>query len=321
MKPRRTTITDDLFLAAAADTVAAAISDLDSSCLGRSPEILWQDAMTTVQTMLMPYTRLIRGGWKPRALLISSLVCAAAISGCNSGSGQAELVPPELLVAPYDTSRGEVLWAVAPLGNESGVSTVDTDMVADALASKIDEARGIACLPLNRTIAAMRSRGMRSVRTPGDARTLATALGVDAVLVGNITAYDPYDPPKLGLSLALYSRQRQGSDEFDPVKLKTSFSDYGQVTRSQFADRPAAVVTEHLDGANHEVQMELRRYASGRHDHGSALGWRSSLASMDLYTEFAAHFAVSRLLEQERLRLGQPSGTVSEAQAPTSQQP
>lgn len=277
--------------------------------------------MTTVQTMHMPITRSVRRGWKPLAVLSSSLVLAAALGGCNSGPKQAELVPPELLVAPYDTSRGEVLWAVAPLGNESGVSTVDTDLVADALVAKIDEARGVACLPLNRTIAAMRSRGMRSVRTPGDARTLATALGVDALLVGNITAYDPYDPPKLGMSLALYSRQRTEGDELDPVKLKTSFSDYGQISRSQFADRPAAVVSEHLDGANHEVQMELRRYASGRHDQTSALGWRSALASMDLYTEFAAHFAVSRLLEQERLRLGQSTSTVSEAQAPASQQP
>lgn len=277
--------------------------------------------MTTVQTMQMPMTRSVRGGWMPRVMLGSSLVLAAAISGCNSGPKQAELVPPELLVAPYDTSRGEVLWAVAPLGNESGVSTVDTDLVADALVAKIDEARGVACLPLNRTIAAMRSRGMRSVRTPGDARTLATALGVDALLVGNITAYDPYDPPKLGLSLALYSRQRAQGDELDPVKLKSSFSDYGQISRSQFADRPAAVVSEHLDGSNHEVQMELRRYATGRHDQTSALGWRSALASMDLYTEFAAHFAVSRLLEQERLRLGQSTSTVSEAQAPASQQP
>jgi hypothetical protein len=277
--------------------------------------------MTTVQTMHMPKTRSVRRGWMPRVMLGSSLVLAAALSGCNSGPKQAELVPPELLVAPYDTSRGEVLWAVAPLGNESGVSTVDTDLVADALVAKIDQARGIACLPLNRTIAAMRSRGMRSVRTPGDARILATALGVDALLVGNITAYDPYDPPKLGLSLALYSRQRAEGDELDPVKLKTSFSDYGQISRSQFADRPAAVVSETLDGANHEVQMELRRYATGRHDQTSALGWRSALASMDLYTEFAAHFAVSRLLEQERLRLGRSTSTVSEAQAPASQQP
>jgi hypothetical protein len=273
--------------------------------------------MTTVQTMRTPDFVSVRGLFLAAGAMLASL--AVALSGCEDS--RKALVAPEVLVAPYDTSKGEVLWAVAPLGNESGVSTVDTDMVADALVSKIDEIRGVSCLPLNRTFAAMRARNMRAIRTPGDARLLATTLGVDALLVGNITAYDPYNPPKLGLSLALYSRDRGSADAFDPMKLKSSFTDYGQISRSQFADRPAAVVSEHLDGANHEVQMELQRYAQGRHDQSSALSWKSSLASMDLYTEFAAYFAVSRLLDQERLRLGQPAGTATTAASPEIRQP
>jgi len=260
-------------------------------------------------------------------MLCRGFACAAGVSACvglwacDSSKRRDALVPPEVLVAPYDLSRGDVLWAVAPLGNESGYASADAEMVADALVAKIDEARGIACLPLNRTIAAMRSKNMRAVRTPGDARQLAMALGVDAVVVGNITNYDPYDPPKLGLALALYSRDRESGEPVDPMKLKSSFTDYGQITRSQHADRPAAVVSEHLDGANHEVQMELRRYVSGRHDSESALGWRGSLASMGLYTEFAAFVAVSRILEQERLRLGLPGSTMTTAETSEAKQP
>lgn len=273
--------------------------------------------MTTVQPMLVFHSA--RRG--PRRLVFAALLCfATAIGACEKQRGV--LVPPEVLVAPYDTSNGDVLWAVAPLGNESGVSTIDTDLVADALVAKIDEVRGVACLPLNRTFAAMRARNIRSIRTPADARQLATALGVDALVVGNITAYDPYNPPKLGLTLALYSRDRApAADAFDPTKLKTSFTDYGQVSRSQFVDRPAAVVSEHLDGSNHEVQMALRQYAQGRTDSDSSLKWQKGLASMDLYTEFAAYFAVSRLLEQERLRLTPAPTTVSSAPNPANPQP
>lgn len=273
--------------------------------------------MTTVQTMLVSD----RAPGGPRRLALAAILCTAVILGaCERQRGV--LVPPEVLVGPYDTSKGDVLWAVAPLGNESGVSTVDTDLVADALVAKIDEVRGISCLPLNRTFAAMRARNMRAIRTPADARQLATALGVDALVVGNITAYDPYNPPKLGFSLALYSRDRAvPADTFDPTKLKTSYTDYGQISRSQFADRPAAVVSEHLDGANHEVRMALQRYAQGRTDPDSSLKWQKGLASMDLYTEFAAFFAVSRLLEQERLRLAPPATAVTTAPNPDNPQP
>jgi hypothetical protein len=98
------------------------------------------------------------------------------------------------------------------------------------------------------------------------------------------------------------------------MRLRTSYSDSDYtINRSQFADKPVAVISEHLDGSNHEVQMDLRRYASGRTDPGSSLGWRSTLASMDLYTKFAAHFAVGRLLEQERLRTGIPTTTTTAA--------
>lgn len=253
--------------------------------------------MTTVQTML----GLCRAGF---ALAAALTVLPLFVCGCSTDKNPR--VPPQVLVAPYDSSQGEALWAVVPLANESGVSFADTELVADALVAKISEARGLACVPLNRTIAAMRARGMTAVRSPADARMLASILGVDAMVIGTITAYDPYNPPKLGLALAVYAKENRPSDGVDPMRLQTAYTDQDPKVRTQFLDKPIATMSEHLDGANHEVQLALERYASGRHEQASALGWRGMLASMDLYVEFAAHEAVSRLLEQERLRLVQP---------------
>lgn len=250
--------------------------------------------MTTVQTMLA------------RAAVILS-IAAAALNSAGCASKGERLEPPEVLVAPYDTSKGDVLWAVVPLGNESGVSTVDTFMVSDALVNKIDEARGLACLPLNRTIAAMRSRNMSAVRSPAEARIIANLLGVDGLIVGSVTSYDPYNPPKLGLKLALFSREADGGVmSVDPMILQMAYTDAIRTQRTRYDDKPIATLSEHLDGSNHEVQMEAMRYAVGRSNPGSSLGWRKVLASMDLYTEFSAQVAVARLLEQERLRLAQP---------------
>jgi hypothetical protein len=230
------------------------------------------------------------------------------LPSCNS-KGE-KLVPPEQLTAPYDSSHGEVLWAVAPLKNESGTSISDPLAVADKVAAAAAQVHGVRALPLNRTIAAMRALGLAELRDPGDAKRLAEAMGVDGLILGSVTAYDPYDPPTLGLALALYARPGamtlNAPAGLDVSKLRYQPTDYRYFPRSNYDDSPAAVVSEYLDAKNHAVLMDVRRYATGRSDPNSALSWHRYLASMDMYTEFAAWHTVQRLLENEWIRLAQP---------------
>jgi hypothetical protein len=201
---------------------------------------------------------------------------------------------------------GSVLWAVVPLANESGTTIVDPLRVTDALTNRITETRGLTALPVNRTIGAMRTLGLTQVTSVADARAIAKALGVDGVIVGSITGWDPYDPPKVGLSLALFAREgrlRTGDQWLDPVALEMSFTDQAMLPAALIGQEPTTVVAGHLDAANHETLMEVRRYAEGRHDYDAALGWRRYTASMDLYTDFAAYWAIRGLLDEERLRL------------------
>lgn len=264
--------------------------------------------MTTVQTMLLSRhtSALALGG---------CLLAALALAACTKTSPRGRLDPPEVLTSPYDSVKGDALWAVVPLANESGVSTVDTLACSDTLVGVITETRGLTCVPMNRTLAALRALGNRPINSPQAARTLANIMGVDGVVLGSITAYDPYDPPKLGLTLGLFSRDRKAADPFDPMRLQSAYTDADYtIGSSRFADKPVAALSEHLDGANHAVQMDIKRFAAGRHDPRSSLGWRTYLASMTLYTEFAAHLAVSRLIEQERLRVGIPPVTAANAE-------
>lgn len=262
--------------------------------------------MTTVQSML--WKRM-----KVRVLVAAGLAVLGSLpAGCTRAP---ELVAPEVLVSPYDTAGADVLWAVAPLVNESGTSAVDPLAVSDQLVAKITEVEGLACVPMNRTLAAMRELGIPGVRSGVDARWLADMLGADAIVVGTITAYDPYNPPKIGLALALFARDptatgRPASESIDPRALQRSFSDGGPVPGGRISDRPVAVISEELEGANHAVQMSVKRYAEGRHSPTSALGWKRYLASMDLYTEFASYWTVKRLLDEERMRLAKPAGEV-----------
>ena len=238
------------------------------------------------------------------AVLLASL----AMGGC-SGPPKEKLVAPSTLVAPYDTGTGEVLWAVVPLRNESGTSVVDSLAVSDKVVAAAAQVQGIRTLPLNRTLAAMRALKIAELQHPSDAKRLAAELGVDGLIVGSITAWDPYDPPQIGLALALYSRpgamDRRGPQQLDPKRLQYQPTDYQYFPRSSFDTAPASVVSEFLDGKNHQVLMDVKSYAQGRHDPTGALGYKRYLASMDLYNEFASWHVMSQLISHEWLRLSQ----------------
>lgn len=226
----------------------------------------------------------------------------ALAAGC-ARQREAPLVAPRVLTSPYDASHAEVIWAVAPLRNESGVSVVDLGAASDHLVAAIEEVRGIRCLPLNRTLAVMSALNMPALRSAADARNLAQALGADAIVVGSITAYDPYTPV-LGMSLSLYTRPGSPlshESRFDPKALKSSPTDPGPKP-ALAGETPIGVVSVSLDAKNHSVLMDLRAYAEGRTTSPSALGWRRYLASIDLYTQFAAFHSVDALLQQEWTR-------------------
>jgi len=245
------------------------------------------------------------------SLIVAAIVCASTLlGGCTSTNKRDQLFPPGVIVSPYDTIEGDVLWAVIPPMNESGTSIVDPLKIGDAIVAAAQGVRGVRCLPINRSLDAMRTLGMPSgIESSSDAHKLAEYLGADAVLVGSVTAYDPYDPPVFGLALALYARPGSMANlaqaKLDSRALTSAFTDFGSYNTLSFAGEPVTVVSEHLDARNHEVLFALRSYAQGRSDQTSALGWRIYLASMDLYTQFAAHHTIGRLIDEEWLRLAQ----------------
>lgn len=247
-----------------------------------------------------------------RALTLSLTGVLALVAGGCSSKGP-HLVAPEALVAPYPAPGGaDVLWAVAPMNNECGTTTVDVLAVSDALAAKVTEAEGLGAVPMNRTLAAMRALKMDAVRTPADARRLAEALGADGVLVGSITSYDPYSPPKIGLVLGVFGRGGAmipaAPKSADPGTSRGVYAEQPSGV-SRFGDRPLTTVNLQFDGSNHAVLMDVERYATGRHEEGSALGWQRYVTSMELFIDYAAHSSVRRVLDEERLRLVSGSPT------------
>ncbi len=234
------------------------------------------------------------------ALAIGGL---GALAACQST--EPPLSAPRAIVAPYDADTGDVLWAVAPLRNESGTSHADALSITDAVITAAEETRGVRAVPLARTLEAMHALGLEAVRSPQDAMRLGQRLNVDAVVVGSVKSYDPYTP-SMGMALALYGRSARAGAEapqgLDPRALTASPVDRANPT-TVFSQSPAATASENLDAKNHDVLMELRRFAHGRAPMDSGLGWERYTRSMALYTEFVAYAMVDRLVQSEWMRV------------------
>ncbi|MEK6703920.1 MAG: hypothetical protein AABZ53_16800 [Planctomycetota bacterium] len=240
------------------------------------------------------------------AALCQTLFALGLLTGCISSSHD-PLIAPDVVVAPYDVASGDVLWAVIPLRNESGTSGANIFDMSDKIVAAVEQVHGVRCLPLNRTIETMRALEMTSINSPADALKLATAMGVDAIIVGSITAYDPYDMV-VGLSLALVARpgtMRPGSaiaQTIDARRLESAASEHPtQAARTE--NGIVATASELLDSKNHQVLADVKQYAQGRHRQSAAAGWRTYTTSAPLFSEFAASFTVSRIIQQEWVRL------------------
>lgn len=213
---------------------------------------------------------------------------------------------PDRLASPYATER-EVVWAVVPIRNESGVAVADELRLTDALVATIEEIRGVSALPLNRTLAAMRAAGIAEVDSAAQATALARRMNADAVVVASLTAWDPYEPPKLGINLALFARSDSmgviDTTGLDPRRLAMASTDRDPWDFRHDPSEPLSVVTLHLDANNGAIRAAVKAYADGRADPNSATGWQGYFTTMHRFERFACFYATHRLLRQEHDRL------------------
>ncbi|MDZ4755118.1 MAG: hypothetical protein SGJ11_11575 [Phycisphaerae bacterium] len=214
-------------------------------------------------------------------------------SGCAS---EEKLVAPTSLRSPWE---GERVWAVAPLTNESGVSTVDTFRLSDQFVIELDGVEGISCLSLNRTLAGMQALGMRQVTNDADARSLMRVLQTDGLLVAAVTAYDPYRPLQLGIAAQVYTADDAAAAATDVSELTMARGGDEGSTRTAARSGPSSQTSRVYAANNHAVLAKVGEYAAGRHNPRSGLRKNVYLASMDSYARFVAYDVVRELLAAE----------------------
>lgn len=243
---------------------------------------------------------------------IFMLVLALAV-GVVGGCQNDRIEQPRVFSSPYPETK---LWAVAPLRNDSGTSLADGIGFAERLSQQLQQVPGIDVVPLNRVIEVMEFAEMRGVYTLDDAMELVDELEVDGLLVGTLTAWEPYEPPTIGVTVQLYSRRTaEGGLALDEARRLSAAPTEQGVTVRRF-EQPVNAVSHHFDAASGAVLQDMRDYAKGRVPLESPAGWRRYLLDMDLYTEFVAHEVMRRLFRSEwsRLRVT-PSDSDADAEA------
>jgi len=102
--------------------------------------------------------------------------------------------------------------AVAPFFNASFEPTLDGRKVADAYAAELGEVPGYVVIPVSQVDAAIQAYGLR-LDNEADARQLAQMLQVDAVVVGAVTEYTPWYPPRMTLQVSWFT----ANPNFHPI--------------------------------------------------------------------------------------------------------
>lgn len=201
---------------------------------------------------------------------------------------------------PYPLER---TLAVTPFRNLSGSSYLDVMAVTDEFATELQTIDGLQVVPVNRVLAALVALGMDNVTSPQEAIALAGNLGVDGVIVGAVTRYDPYRPPKIGMLVQLYSRDQADRPN---AENNAQFVNPGQIaTQPRRLDMatPAALdprsgVARVFDADQNAVIDRIKEYASTRSGERSPTGWETYLTTRK-YLQFVSHEVIGELLAQE----------------------
>ncbi len=128
-----------------------------------------------------------------------TLLCCLPLAGCS-------LVIPEISHQPVIRNPFPQLSkvAVAPFFNHSDEPTVDGREFAMAYFAELQMTPGFEVVPVGVVEEAIIANRV-DLNGSGEARRLAQLLGVDAVVVGAVTDYTPYYPPRCGMHVEWYT--------------------------------------------------------------------------------------------------------------------
>ena len=152
---------------------------------------------------------------------------------------------------------------MALLRNECSTLDADGAAFADQLARQLVNTANIEVLPVNCTIRAMHVQRMGQITNTAEAVKILETLGADGLEVGTISAFDAYDPPKIGMAIELYVSPVAESHADPSAVQHTSGgpTDGWAWSSPAVTGQPVTVVNVFLDAADPEIRRKNKLYA------------------------------------------------------------
>ena len=227
--------------------------------------------------------------------IIAAFLIVAPLVGCSE---QEPKYGTEAQIASPLTKRQ--VWAVAPAVNLSGYEAVDPLLHGDLLYQQLQQVDGITAVPVNRVVQVYASLRIDQVQSAEQAKLVCDVLGCDGLLVPTVTAYDPYDPPKLGVALQLF--RRSGFAKPENVSPHDLAKRAAPGKTQSLAPAPDFIQTVGMfDAASGSVRQAVYDYAKGRSDPVGPLGAKEYFVSMDRYSGFVYHTLIGEMLQHPKL--------------------
>lgn len=197
----------------------------------------------------------------------------------------------------YAPRYGPRTIAVAPALNLSGQASPDALLQADIVYQELQKVRGVTVIPVNRVVQVYAGLGLKSVESSQQAAAVCEALGADALIVPTITAYDPYDPPKMAASIQMFtSKYRDRNGQIDVRQL--SRAPTGGPVQSMPRNADFIQAAHMFDASAGSTRMQITAYAQGRNDPLGPLGEREFYLNMDRYAAFVWHELIAETLRR-----------------------
>jgi len=178
--------------------------------------------------------------------------------------------------------------AVAPFFNLSPHPAVDGSAVGTTFFGELQQLDGVTAIPVGVVEALMKEKRL-SLNDPDEALQIARMLGADAVVVGAITDYDPYYPPRVGMALQVYTPATS-----DPSKMPSLLELARRPEESAPAgqdrpDKPRFRAVRIFDSSQSRVRDKVKRYAMYHTGSERPGEWRSFMRRSDDYMRFCCH--------------------------------
>jgi hypothetical protein len=105
--------------------------------------------------------------------------------------------------------------AVLPFFNQSSEPTVNGEQVAEAYYAALQAIPGFEVLPVGVTKSAWlrHAQAYGEPRSGEDFQALASEMGVEAIVIGSVTDFAPYYPPRMGMTVHWYA----ANEGFHPI--------------------------------------------------------------------------------------------------------